>query len=79
MPAEPVSKFAMESRTSVEKPACNVELVENDFEQHVLHFYAPRTPEENVLDRSINFKLDFIILPLLALNFMVRTSSLANI
>lgn len=61
----------MESRTSVEKPAPDVELAKNISKEHVLHFYAPRMPEEKVLDRSINTKLDFIILPLLALNFMV--------
>jgi hypothetical protein len=61
----------MGSRTSMDKPACDVELVENSLERQVLHFYAPRTPEEKALDMSINMKLDFIILPLLALNFVV--------
>jgi hypothetical protein len=65
------AKFAMESRTSVEKPACDVELVEDRLEQQVVHVYAPRTAEENALDSSINMKLDFIVLPLLAFNFMV--------
>lgn len=66
--------LTMDSRMSVEKPVPGVELVER-VEQHCLHFYAPRTSQERELDRSINMKLDFIILPLLALNFMVGRSS----
>jgi hypothetical protein len=61
-----------ESRTSVEKPVGDVELVENLPGQHFAQFYAPQTLQEASLDRSINLKLDFIVLPLLAFNFMVR-------
>ncbi|PMD34967.1 MFS general substrate transporter [Hyaloscypha variabilis F] len=63
-------KYAPESRTSVDKPLGHVDLVENLPSQNVPHFYAPRTPQEAALDRSINMKLDLIVLPLLAFNFM---------
>ena len=72
MAIEPNLKYASESRTSVDKPVGDVDLVENVPNQHIPHFYAPRTPQEAALDRSINMKLDFIVLPLLAFNFMVR-------
>jgi len=64
----------MASRGSIEKPIGDVDFVENIPQANILHFYAPRTAEEKKLDRSINLKLDFIILPLLALNFMVCAS-----
>ena len=72
-------KYASESHTSIEKPVSNVDLVENSRAEHVVHFYAPSTPEEAALDKSINRKLDFIVLPLLAFNFMVCFSALSNL
>ena len=71
MALEPNLNYASESRTSVDKPVGDVDLVENLPSQNIPHFYAPRTPEEAALDRSINMKLDFIVLPLLAFDFMV--------
>jgi hypothetical protein len=71
MAIEPNLKYPSESRTSVDKPIGDVDLVENLPSQNVPHFYVPRTPQEAALDRSINMKLDFIVLPLLAFNFMV--------
>jgi hypothetical protein len=64
-------KYASESRTSVDKPIGDVDLIESLPSQNVPQFYAPQTPQEAALDRSINMKLDFIVLPLLAFNFMV--------
>lgn len=64
-------KYATEFRTSVDKPAGDVDFVENLPNQNVPHFYAPRTHQEAALDRSINMKLDLIVLPLLAFNFLV--------
>jgi hypothetical protein len=62
---------AMASRTSLDKPLGDVELVENALDHNVQQFYAPQSKEEQSLDRSINLKLDCIILPVLVLNFMV--------
>lgn len=67
-----MKESAMASRTSLEKPLSDVELIENAPDQNVQQFYAPQSTEEQALDRSINLKLDCIILPVLALNFMVR-------
>lgn len=72
-------KYASESHTSMEKPVGNVDLVENSRAELVAHFYAPSTPEEAALDKSINRKLDFIVLPLLAFNFMACFSELTNL
>jgi len=74
MATETSMKYAPESRTSVDKPLGHVDLVENLPSQNVPHFYAPRTPQEAALDRSINMKLDLIVLPLLAFNFMVGST-----
>jgi hypothetical protein len=65
-------RYTAKSRTSVDKPVGDVDFVENLSSQNVPHFYAPQTTREAALDRSINMKLDFIVLPLLAFNFMVR-------
>jgi hypothetical protein len=66
---------ATASRTSLDKPLGDVELVENAPDHNVQQFYAPQSTEEQKLDRSINLKLDCIILPVLALNFMVRMAA----
>lgn len=34
-------------------------------------YYESTTADEKVLDRAVNRKLDFVILPILAINFMV--------
>lgn len=62
----------MASRTSLDKPLGDVELVENALDQNVQQFYALQSKEEQALNGSINLKLDCIILPVLALNFMVH-------
>ena len=69
MATEP--KYVIKFRTSVDKFAGDVDFVESLPSQNVPHFYAPRTQQEATLDRSINMKLDLIVLPLLAFNFMV--------
>jgi hypothetical protein len=71
MATESSMKYAAESRTSMDKPLGDFDLVENLPGQNIPHFYAPRTQQEAALDRSINMKLDLIVLPLLAFNFMV--------
>ncbi|KAF8849740.1 hypothetical protein BDZ45DRAFT_752445 [Acephala macrosclerotiorum] len=60
---------AMVSRASLEKPVGDVELAEN----------APAHNAQQPHAQSVNLKLNCIILPVLALNFMLCEIDKANI
>lgn len=65
------AEIASDPRTSLDKPLGKVEMIDTVPSQNVPQFYASGSKQEQELDRSINLKLDCIILPILALDFMV--------
>lgn len=65
------------SKEDMEKPSCveAVQAVENMVQGNAEHCYRSTTVDEQALDRSINMKLDFLVLPLLAIDFLVSPPS----
>ena len=55
-----------------------VEVVEELGVNRPQKYYEPSTQEEKALDKSLNLKLDFFVITLLAMNFLVRAPTFLN-
>jgi hypothetical protein len=47
--------------------------------EHVHHGYEPRTDEARALDKRVNFKLDFVVVLVLAIDFILCGIDKTNI
>lgn len=56
-----------------EKEAIHLERSSDDDLPRQTRYYEPKTAEERTLDRIVNLKLDFAVVLVLAINFIVRS------
>lgn len=60
--------------TEVDAEVKHLEVIDNVSRSHQ-QFYKPVTDEEKALDRRVNLKLDFCVVAILAINFIVSISA----
>ena len=66
-----ISKASSDDGSGHEKPVGEMVMGELVALDRTPAFYEASTDEERALDKRINLKLDFLVLPLLAFNFML--------